>query len=152
MKKKNIAGVILLTGLLVAGSLVAAESDPESEYRLTVMKILKLHMSAIETLATNPSLPYAENMVRHATAMQSTTQLLDHVYPTDAQAKQRVTGRPWTDKASFEKMVANSQKATIALVETAKAWQQGKKDGMAPAIKELNAKCLACHDVFRMAP
>ena len=131
---------------------MADPSDAEGDYRQMVMKILKMHLHAIETLAANPKLPYVDNMVRHASAMHSTSQLLDHVYPEDAKVKQQATGRPWTDRASFDKLVVNSQKSSAALVAAANEWQRGNKEALVPAIKGLREKCRECHDIFREAP
>ncbi|GAB0056134.1 hypothetical protein SIID45300_00439 [Candidatus Magnetaquicoccaceae bacterium FCR-1] len=118
---------------------------------MAVMSILRLHLKAIETLAANQKHPYSENMLRHASALKSSAQLLDHVYPDPPGNRIAKSGvdAPWNDPKSFDAQVEQSLKATKELVKASEQWMKGNREPLAGAIKSVRNSCDSCHKIFR---
>ncbi|MBF0263101.1 MAG: cytochrome c [Magnetococcales bacterium] len=116
-----------------------------------MMSILRLHLKAIETLAANQKHQYAENMLRHATALRSSAQLLDHVYPDrpENRATQAGSETSWNDRKGFDDQVERSLKATKELVKASEQWMKGHREPMTGAIKSVRESCDSCHKIFR---
>ena len=121
------------------------------EYQSAVMSILRLHLKAIEMLVADQNHPYTDNIVRHALALKSTAQLLDHIYPYQKQlATMPLTnGKPWQDQKAFTALVDKSLLATKELVSASEQWLKGNRDALPKAILQVRQSCDSCHHIFR---
>lgn len=155
MKRKvfGVAGwLVLIVFPWIAGA--AEESVNAGDYRKAVMNILKMHVKALEAI-TSGSTPYSDNVTRHAVAIRSTSQLLDHAYPGTQGIKDEhgnVIQPNWKDQASFHQLVQHADRASIRLVESAKKWQTGDRKAFQDALGNLKKSCRECHGVMREWP
>ncbi|MBF0273150.1 MAG: cytochrome c [Magnetococcales bacterium] len=146
--------MLMLTFLLSVYSVMPATAsefgNDLQEYQSAVMSVLRLHLKAIEMLSANQNHQYAENLLRHANALRSSAQLLDHVYPDTPQGKSgSVESKPWQDQKTFTSLVEGSFLATKELVSASEQWLKGNQERLPSAIKKVRESCDSCHRIFR---
>ena len=132
--------------LLAAGvaTLLAADADP-AKARHEAMEQVGDNMKTLGKMARGQA-PFDAAVV--ATSAKTIKQRLDEaatLFPAGSD-KGETKAKPeiWSDRATFDKIMKDSQAAAAALAEV--------KDEAAfrPAMGALGQNCKACHDKFRM--
>lgn len=140
--------LLVLSLLLLAVPVLAAESDPEDviKYRKNVMKANGAHMAAMAAILQN-KVRYRTHMASHARAVQAGTDDILGLFPKgsdfgDTEALDAV----WQKRPEFDERAKDTRAKAKALV---KAIASNDPKIYEPRFRELSDSCKACHKDFR---
>ena len=152
MKKTILSfGVMFVMFLSIPMVSASGPDGSDVKYRRSIMNIFNGHLVALRHIGTGTS-RYADNIIRHAKAIRSTSQLLDHAFTQPSgttNADGVVPPVVVTDQKQFHRLVQASQKAANNLVRAAK--EQVRTKDYAPfnkALVDMQQACKNCHRVF----
>jgi cytochrome c556 len=138
-----------LAGVALAlASAASAAADPEEviKYRQGSMKALGGHMTALAQMVRG-KVDYPARIEGHAQALAALSRDIPALFPegtdfgeTDARSE------VWKDRARFEKVAADADKAAAGLVAAVKA---ADKAAIGQAFQTVGDACKACHEDFR---
>ena len=148
-------GMILFTSIIIPSTALAADNEKDArdvEYVAKIIKILRAHVSLMRDIIEHRDLKYADNMVRHARALD---RVIGMVGPMDwhsaksFEIAQKADNNIKLTKAEFEELARASHQKVEAINRAADRYVRDK-DGerMNNAIDELIGSCVACHSKF----
>jgi len=148
VKKLSFPLLLLLVVVFAVPHTGWGSSDKEGPYRESVMRIFKTHIRHLEKLISTGS-RYPQQYVKHAVAIQNTSQLLNHFFPNEFPEIFREAGRT---RKNFDRLVQDSQRASKNLVKAAKKVRNEGVDQMSTALEAMKEACRSCHKNVRDWP
>ena len=153
--KSQLMGAVIISLVLGALSMAPAIADDHADktahkaYLDQVISVLRSHVTSMRMILDNDTMKYADNMARHAEALERTFGMIGpmewhaaeafaHMAKSDAEVK--------LTEDQFDELAHKSHRAIVKAGRAAHRYERDKnKELMRTAINNVIKSCIACH-------